>query len=100
MAHLIAHGQSRGGLGSGQRLLRYTSGRPISARRYDYLWERLGEHLPWVKTQQVSMHWIRHTILMWLEGAELHQMQHSAARREDGAVRDAGWGAARRQSRR
>jgi integrase/recombinase XerC len=60
MAHLIAHGQSRGGLGSGQRLLRYATGRPISARRYDYLWERLGEHLPWVKTQQVSMHWIRH----------------------------------------
>ena len=58
MAHLVAHGQSRGGLGSGQRLLRYTSGRPISARRYDYLWERLGDHLPWVKTQQVSMHWI------------------------------------------
>jgi integrase/recombinase XerC len=67
MAHLIAHGQSRGGLGSGQRLLRYASGRPISARRYDYLWERLGEHLPWVKTQQVSMHWIRHTILTWVE---------------------------------
>ncbi len=62
MAHLIAHGQSRGGLGSGQRLLRYASGRPISARRYDYLWERLGEHLPWVKTQQVSMHWIRHIL--------------------------------------
>ena len=36
--------------------------RPISARRYDYLWERLGEHLPWVKTQQVSMHWIRHIL--------------------------------------
>ena len=67
MAHLIAHGQSRGGLNSGQRLLRYASGRPISARRYDYLWERLGEHLPWVKTQQVSMHWIRHTILTWVE---------------------------------
>ena len=67
MAHLIAHGQSRGGLGSGHRLLRYASGRPISARRYDYLWERLGEHLPWVKTQQVSMHWIRHTILTWVE---------------------------------
>ena len=28
---------------------------------------RLGEHLPWVKTQQVSTHWIRHTILTWVE---------------------------------
>jgi integrase len=62
MAHLIAHAESRGGLSSGQRLLRYASGRPISARRYDYLWGRLGEQLPWVKTQQVSMHWIRHIV--------------------------------------
>ena len=23
--------------------------------------------LPWVRTQQISMHWIRHTILTWVE---------------------------------
>jgi hypothetical protein len=40
-------------------------------RRYDYLQERLGKHLPWVKTQQVSMHWIRHTILTWVSGSSL-----------------------------
>jgi integrase/recombinase XerC len=67
MTHLLAHGESRGGLDSGQRLLRYATGKPITARRYDYLWNRLGEHLPWVKTQQVSTHWIRHTILTWVE---------------------------------
>ena len=67
MSHLLAHGQSRGGLNSGQRLLRYANGRPITSRRYDYLWQRLGQHLPWVATQQVSMHWIRHTILTWVE---------------------------------
>jgi integrase/recombinase XerC len=67
MSHLLAHGQSRGGLDSGQRLLRYANGRPITSRRYDYLWKRLGQHLPWVATQQVSMHWIRHTILTWVE---------------------------------
>ena len=49
------------------RLLRYATGKPITARRYDYLWNRLGEHLPWVKTQQVTAHWIRHTILTWVE---------------------------------
>jgi hypothetical protein len=48
-------------------LLRYATGKPITARRYDYLWNRLGEHLPWVKTQQVTTHWIRHTILTWVE---------------------------------
>ena len=67
MTHLLAHAESRGGLDSGERLLRYATGKPITARRYDYLWNRLGEHLPWVKTQQVSTHWIRHTILTWVE---------------------------------
>ena len=67
MTHLLAHVESRGGLDSGMRLLRYATGKPITARRYDYLWDRLGEHLPWVKTQQVTTHWIRHTILTWVE---------------------------------
>jgi integrase/recombinase XerC len=67
MTHLLAHAESRGGLDSGARLLRYATGKPITARRYDYLWNRLGEHLPWVKTQQVTAHWIRHTVLTWVE---------------------------------
>jgi hypothetical protein len=49
------HAEARGGLASGQRLLRYATGQSITARRYDYLWLRLGEHLPWVATQQVSV---------------------------------------------
>ena len=67
MSHLLAHGESRGGLAPARRLLRYANGRPISSRRYDYLWRRLGQQLPWVATQQVSMHWIRHTTLTWVE---------------------------------
>jgi integrase/recombinase XerC len=67
MSHLLTHGESRGGLVPGRRLLRYANGRPISSRRYDYLWRRLGHHLPWVATQQVSAHWIRHTTLTWVE---------------------------------
>jgi integrase/recombinase XerC len=67
MSHLLAHGESRGGLAPGRRLLRYANGRPISSRRYDYLWRRLGQELAWVATQQVSMHWIRHTTLTWVE---------------------------------
>ncbi len=67
MSHVLAHGESRGGLAPGRPLLRYANGRPISSRRYDYLWHRLGLHLPWVETQQVSMHWIRHTTLTWVE---------------------------------
>ncbi len=35
--------------------------------RYDHLWTRLGKHLPWVATQQISTHWLRHTTLTWVE---------------------------------
>ena len=58
MTHLLAHAESRGGLDSKERLLRYATGKPITSRWYDYLWDRLGEHLPWVRTQQVSLHWV------------------------------------------
>jgi len=67
MSHLLAHGESRGGLAPGRPLLRYANGKPITSRRYDHLWQRLGRHLPWVATQQISTHWIRHTILTWVE---------------------------------
>jgi integrase len=67
MSHLLAHGESRGGFASNRRLLRYANGKAISTRRYDYLWRRLRDHIPWVATQQVSMHWIRHTTLTWVE---------------------------------
>ena len=31
------------------------------------MWVRIGRHLPWVATQGISTHWIRHTILTWVE---------------------------------
>lgn len=49
------------------RLLCYRNGTPLTARRYDHLWTRVGSHLPWVATQQVSTHWLRHTTLTWVE---------------------------------
>ena len=66
MARLAGHGQQRHAPPDG-RLLRYRDGRPVTYRRYDHLWDRLGRHLPWVRTQQVSTHWIRHTTLTWVE---------------------------------
>lgn len=30
----------------GRHLLRYASGQPITSRRYDHLWARIGRHLP------------------------------------------------------
>lgn len=66
MAALTRHAHDRQAPTDGQ-LLRYTDGRPITRRRYDHLWHRLGTHLPWVATQQISIHWLRHTTLTWVE---------------------------------
>ncbi len=66
MAALLGHAGERRAPADGQ-LLRYRNGRRITYRRYDHLWERLGRYLPWVRAQQISMHWIRHTILTWVQ---------------------------------
>ena len=66
MGRLVQHNQERHAPPDGQ-LLRYADGRPITSRRYDHLWTRIGRHLPWARTQQISMHWIRHTTLTWVE---------------------------------
>jgi integrase/recombinase XerC len=66
MDHLLIHSKERGN-GSDEQLLCYRNRQPITARRYDHLWFRIGQHLPWVATQQISIHWLRHTTLTWVE---------------------------------
>ncbi|MFE3757953.1 tyrosine-type recombinase/integrase [Nocardia tengchongensis] len=65
MRALLAHGH-RGGTPD-QRLLRYRNGQPITRRRYEYIWTRVGKHVPCVATLQVTAHWLRHTTLTWVE---------------------------------
>ncbi|MBB2940643.1 integrase [Actinoplanes lutulentus] len=65
--HLTEHAHSRGARLPEDELLRYRNGRPMTSRRYDHLWKRLGEHLPWVATQGITSHWLRHTTLTWVE---------------------------------
>jgi integrase len=49
MSHLIAHANDRGAEATPVGpLLRYRSGQRITRRRYDYIWTRIGQHLPWV----------------------------------------------------
>ena len=66
MTALLGHAGERHAPPDGP-LLRYHNGRRITYRRYDHLWDRLGRYLPWVRAQQISMHWIRHTTLTWVE---------------------------------
>src|SRR6266540_4649380 len=65
--HLLAHHAERGDGDRNGSLLRYRDGRPLTYRRYDHLWWRIGTRLPWVAAQQVSTHWLRHTTLTWVE---------------------------------
>ncbi|KZM75465.1 tyrosine-type recombinase/integrase [Nocardia terpenica] len=48
-------------------LFRRRNGHPITRRHYDSLWNRIGSHLEWVRRQQISAHWLRHTTLTWVE---------------------------------
>lgn len=65
--HLLQHGDDRNHGDEHDQLLRYRNGHPITRRRYDHLWNRIGEHLPWVAVQQISTHWLRYTTLTWVE---------------------------------
>ncbi|WP_239118609.1 hypothetical protein [Paractinoplanes ferrugineus] len=67
MSGLFAHAQGRGDGDPQGQLLRYRNGVPITRRRYDYIFSRLGKHLRWVAVQQVSAHWLRYTTLTWVE---------------------------------
>jgi integrase len=66
-ASLADHGACRGAILPTDRLLRYRNGRVLTSRRYDHLWTRLGQLLPWVAAQGISTHWLRHTTLTWVE---------------------------------
>jgi integrase len=64
---LADHAACRGAVLPSDALLRYRDGRPCTSRRYDLLWRRVGERLPWVAVHGVSTHCLRHTTLTWVE---------------------------------
>jgi integrase len=64
---LTDHGRARGAVLHTDKLLRYRDGRPLTSRRYDQLWQRVGQRLPWAAAQGISTHWLRHTTLTWVE---------------------------------
>jgi integrase/recombinase XerC len=84
MRALLDHFAQRGGQQTEDKILRYRKGRPITSRRYDYLWQRLGKHLPWVAVQQISTHWLRHTTLTWVERHFGYAVARAYAGHEDG----------------
>ncbi len=83
MRHLLLHHEQRGNGDHNEVLLRYRDGRPLTYRRYDSLWARIGQHLRWVHTQQISTHWLRHTTLTWVERAFGHAVAKEYAGHTD-----------------
>ncbi|GAA4737869.1 tyrosine-type recombinase/integrase [Phytohabitans rumicis] len=64
---LADHAACRGAVLPTDGLLRFRNGSALTSRRYDHLWHRLGQQIPWVAAQGVSTHWLRHTTLTWVE---------------------------------
>ncbi len=83
MAALVQHAGERHAPPD-KRLLRYQDGRQITDRRYDHLWVRVGRELPWIRTQGISTHWIRHTTLTWVERNFGLAVAHAYAGHTDG----------------
>lgn len=68
LAHALTdHATRRSTVLPTDTLLRYRDGQPLTYRRYDHLWYRLGRERPWIATHGVSTHWLRHTTLTWVE---------------------------------
>jgi integrase len=79
MDHLLGHAEHRGATEPAAPLLRYAHGEPITRRRYDHLWDRLGRYLPWIHSQNISTHWLRHTTLTWVERNFGYAIAHAFA---------------------
>lgn len=65
--HLREHARIHGAVLPTDQLLRYRNGQPISSRRYDHLWKRIGERLPWVATHGISTRRLRRITLTSVE---------------------------------
>lgn len=64
LAHrLLDHSRSRGGVTPEDSVFRYRKETPVTRRRYNTLFGRVQDVLPWAKRLGVSSHWYRHTTL-------------------------------------
>ncbi|MFD2474738.1 tyrosine-type recombinase/integrase [Amycolatopsis silviterrae] len=67
MHALLDHASHRPAETPDTPLLRYRNGKPITRRRYDSLWNRIGRVEPWIARHGITTHWLRHTTLTWVE---------------------------------
>lgn len=67
MLRLLKHVDRRGAGAPGHQVLRTRGGKPITDRRYDNLHGRFHQHLAWAEAKGVTVHWLRHTTLTFVE---------------------------------
>ncbi|MGA6205468.1 tyrosine-type recombinase/integrase [Nocardia testacea] len=69
MSRLLDHVAHRGAASAAARhqVLRTRHGKPITDRRYDNLHHRFHRHLAWAEAKGVTVRWLRHTTLTYVE---------------------------------
>lgn len=68
LAHALRdHALARGARTPQDAVLRYRDHHPLTGRRYDAMWARVRDRLPWAGQRNLSAHWLRHTTLTWVE---------------------------------
>jgi integrase len=67
MRYLVHHAQVRGAVEEESRVFRFDNGNPLTKKRYETLWKRVGANVRSAQVLGVSTHWLRHTTLTWVE---------------------------------
>jgi site-specific recombinase XerD len=69
LRRLLTFAKSRGATAPHDAVFRYSSGTPITRRRFNSLFDRLDRHCTWSDQLDVGAHWLRHTTLSDLAAA-------------------------------
>lgn len=67
MRYLVHHARARGAVEEESTVFRFDNGNPLTKKRYETLWKRVGANVPSAQVLGVSTHWLRHTTLTWVE---------------------------------
>ena len=63
MRYLVHHARVRGAVEEESTVFRFDNGNPLTKKRYETLWKRVGANVRSAQVLGVSTHWLRHTTL-------------------------------------
>jgi len=93
MESLIRFAKSRGAEQLSDSVFRFLPNKngvsnPLSSKRFETLWKRMGKSLPWVSAQGISGHYLRHTVLTWVDRTSGHSVARAYAGHSAGDTTD------------